>query len=212
MKIGTNHLLEGAVTDAVGDLTGGGRAMPTRRCVVLHFTAGATGRSSIGWWKQLKNRRIDLGAHFVVERTGEIIQCRACDRTISHAGTSLWVDPKTGKRFPMTNGYGIGIEIANAGDNSAIFGTVSRLPGFAGLSANLRHRNGGVPRQWEIYGEAQMAAVTQLCQALVARYNLDDVTGHDCISPGRKVDPGPAFPMEQVREACGFQGLPVVHR
>lgn len=212
MKIGTDHLLVGAVCEPVGDLLAGGRGMPIRRCVVLHFTAGATGRSSIGWWRQAQNRKIDLGAHFVIERTGEIIQCRACNRTISHAGSSLWVDPKTGKRYPMANGYSIGIEVANAGDNSALAGTVDKLPGFAGWGEAMAHRNGGKARRWEKYSDAQVGAITALCQALVERYQLDDITGHDCIAPARKVDPGPAFPMQQIRQACGFLGLPVVHR
>jgi N-acetylmuramoyl-L-alanine amidase len=33
----------------------------------------------------------------------------------------------------------------------------------------------------------------------VGRYNLRDVIGHDDISPGRKSDPGPAFPMDSFR-------------
>jgi N-acetyl-anhydromuramyl-L-alanine amidase AmpD len=44
----------------------------------------------------------------------------------------------------------------------------------------------------------------------VGRYSLDDITGHDCIAPERKLEPGPAFPMVPLREARGFKGLPAV--
>jgi N-acetyl-anhydromuramyl-L-alanine amidase AmpD len=49
---------------------------------------------------------------------------------------------------------------------------------------------------------------------LVQAYNLDDVTGHDCIAPERKTDPGPAFQkhMANIRAACGIGlSLPMVH-
>jgi N-acetylmuramoyl-L-alanine amidase len=51
-----------------------------------------------------------------------------------------------------------------------------------------------------------------VAKVLVACYQLDDITGHDCIAPERKDDPGPAFPMAELRAACGFTGLPAVHR
>jgi N-acetylmuramoyl-L-alanine amidase len=67
-----------------------------------------------------------------------------------------------------------------------------------------RHKNGGPITEWEAYPEAQVKACTELAEALVERYNLDDVIGHDDIAPLRKVDPGPLFPMGQLRVACGF--------
>ena len=52
-----------------------------------------------------------------------------------------------------------------------------------------------------------------LAKALCDRYHLDDITGHDCIAPERKIDPGPAFPMADLRAFCGFgKTLPKVHR
>jgi len=71
-----------------------------------------------------------------------------------------------------------------------------------------KHKNGGPVQEWETYPEAQMNSCVQVAKALVERYNLDDVVGHEDIAPDRKNDPGPAFSMKTLREACGFKGLP----
>lgn len=210
MKI-TDHLLEGATIEAVGDLAGG-RLMPIRRCLVIHFTAGASALSSIHFWRGAAQRKIDLGAHLTIDRDGTIYQSRRFDRIISHAGRSRWRDPNTGKLHTMCNGFAIGIELANAGSNGKVIDWAFKNdPAFAGVHTG-RHRNGGPEQRWERYPAAQINALISVSKALVATYNLDDITGHDCIAPERKDDPGPAFPMAEVRAACGFEGLPVVHR
>lgn len=210
MKI-QDHLLEGAKIEPVGDLAGG-RAMSIRRCLVIHFTAGASALSSIQFWRGAAQRKIDLGAHLTIDRDGTIYQSRRFDRTISHAGKSRWRDPKTGRLHTMCNGFAIGIELANAGSNGKVIEWAQRNdPAFAG-EQTARHRNGGPEQKWESYPQAQIASLIAVSKALVATYNLDDITGHDCIAPERKDDPGPAFPMATVRTACGFAGLPIVHR
>ena len=210
MKI-TDHLLDGAKIEAVGDLAGG-RLMAVRRCLVIHFTAGASALSSINYWRGAAQRLIDLGAHLTIDRDGTIYQSRRFDRTISHAGRSRWVDPKTGKLHTMCNGFSVGIEMANAGSNGKVIEWARQNDDhFAGVHT-ARHANGGAEQRWERYPSAQITALIAVSQALVAAYNLDDITGHDCIAPERKDDPGPAFPMAAVRAACGFEGVPVVHR
>ncbi len=202
-----SHLLTGATLS----LLPGGNPMGIRRCVVIHFTSGATAQSSIDYWKEPAPRKIDLGAHLIIDRDGTIYQCRPFNQTISHAGRSRWVDPKTGKKYEMCNQFSIGIELANAGNDPAVIKIASKLPGYAGTT-KAKHRNGGKEQEWELYPGAQYLACLDAVKQLVERYNLDDITGHDCIAPERKDDPGPAFPMQQLREACGFKGLPVVHQ
>jgi N-acetylmuramoyl-L-alanine amidase len=196
MRIDESHLLDMGKRD----LLPGGAVMAVRRFLVIHYTAGATAQSSVNYWKQLAN---GICAHFVIDRDGGIIQCRPCNRTAGHAGASNWKDPKTGITYHGLNSCSIGIELANAGDNATLAAKWMKAP-----TVTLPHKNGGAPRQWEAYPEAQLAACTRLSQTLVKRYRLDDVVGHDDISPRRKSDPGPAFPMQDLREACGFQGLP----
>lgn len=177
------------------------------RFVVEHFTGGAGGASSI---EAMRERGVS--AHVVVERDGTITQCVPFNRVAYHAGQSAWRDPQTRELFVGANISSIGIEIANGGDDGpgAIAWARNHVPGFASIRAV--HRNGGPNSEWECFYDAQIAAVTALTQALVKRYGLRDVTGHDCIAPARKNDPGPAFPMQQIREACGLAGLPEVFR
>ncbi|MES1925381.1 N-acetylmuramoyl-L-alanine amidase [Salinisphaera sp. T31B1] len=84
-----------------------------------------------------------------------------------HAGTSSWA----GRHH--LNDSSIGIEIVNAGP--------------------IKTANGSA---WAGFGDAQIDAVIALTRDLIARYDIapENVVGHADISPGRKIDPGPAFP------------------
>lgn len=199
-EVGPDHWLIGVKREEIE----GGSEIMTRRCVVEHYTEGATAMSSI---EAMRSR--SLSAHVVVDRDGAVYQCRPFNRKCEHAGPSKWADPKTREPYSGLNGCSIGIEIANAGNGEEALKWARKQPGFRSIRA--KHRNGGPEMEWEVFYEPQMAAVIGVTQAVVKRYNLDDVTGHDCIAPNRKVDPGPAFPMEKVRLATGFSGLPVVH-
>lgn len=190
MKITPDHWLDTATRDPIP----GGLPMGKRRFLVIHFTGGAGAKSSI---QALRERK--LSAHFVIDRDGTIFQCRPCDTTCGHAGASRWTCPRSGLTFYGLNTCTIGIELANAGDNPAVASKWSDMPRL-----KLRHKNGGPLAEWEQYPKDQLAACEALSKLLVTRYNLDDLVGHDDIAPDRKNDPGPAFPMEKLRRACGF--------
>ena len=195
MNITEDHWID----EAKRELIPGGSAMNTRRFLVQHFTAGASALSSIGFWRS--PAAAGASAHIVIDRDGTIYQCRPFNRTCGHAGKSSWTDPNTGKVYNNLNTCSIGIEIANGGD--------SYPTRFSKLSpTKARHKNGGPVREWETYTEAQIKAVKEVSKLIVERYNIDDLVGHDDIAPTRKTDPGPAFPMLEVREYCGFEGLP----
>lgn len=203
MQITPSHWLQGARRQIIP----GGTAMPIRRALVIHFTAGATGQSSIDFWRTPKAE--GACAHVVIERDGSIIQCRPFNLTCGHAGKSKWRDPKTGTLYQGLNACSIGIELANAGNDPDALKWARKQPGFASVRAT--HRNGGTNAEWECYPGLQLAALTKVAESLVKQYKLDDITGHDCIAPARKDDPGPAFDMLRFREALGFSGLPAVH-
>lgn len=190
-----NHVLHRDGKPVSQQPIAGGSAMNVRRFLVIHFTAGASGQSSVDFWRTPAAR--GASAHLVIDRDGSVIQCRPFNRTCGHAGKSKW------HGFTGLNECSIGIELANAGDNAALARRHSKLPLVKG-----RHKNGGPLTEWEQYPDAQLKACEAIAQALVKRYNLDDVVGHEDIAPDRKNDPGFAFPMQQLREACGFKGLP----
>lgn len=192
MNILPDHWLDTARREPIP----GGAQMAIRRFLVIHFTAGATALSSIGYWRKLNN---GVCAHFVIDRDGTIVQCRPCNRTAGHAGASEWKDPKSGLTYFALNHCSLGIELANAGADDELAREWSELP-----PTIAKHKNGGPVRAWETYPAAQLAACEALAKVLVARYRLDDVIGHDDIAPARKNDPGPAFPMAALRHACGF--------
>jgi N-acetylmuramoyl-L-alanine amidase len=165
--------------------------MPVRRFLVIHFSSGASAESSINFWQTPAAK--GASAHLVIDRDGTVFQCRPFNKTCGHAGKSRW------KGFSGLNSCSIGIELANAGDNASLAKRWSKLP-----LVKARHKNGGPECEWEAYTQAQIAACAAVAKALCQRYNLDDVVGHDDIAPDRKNDPGPAFPMGDLRVACGF--------
>jgi len=173
----------------------GGSPMRVRRFLVMHYTSGATALSSINFWKTPDAK--GASAHFVIDRDGTLYQCRACDTTCGHAGKSKWTH--AGKTYEGLNSCSIGIEFANGGDSTNLIRRYSTLPAL-----RAKHRNGGNVCDWERYTPEQIATGKELALVLVKRYNLDAIVGHDDIAPDRKVDPGPAFPMEEIRQHCGF--------
>lgn len=200
-----------------------GRGPLKALAVVNHFTGGADGDGDRDGdrIRDLDSAAVvmaarGLSAHVVVDRDGSLIQCVSFLEIAFHAGPSQWRDPVTGDLHSGTcNTCTIGIEIANAGDDIAGAGAWARknVPGFAVLNAPhwAGASEGGM--KWEIFYPAQIATVTALSVALVQKYGLHDVTGHDRITK-RKNDPGPAFDAHllAIREACGFTGMPAVLR
>ncbi len=208
MQITSDHLLD----DATLDILPGGNKMAVRRLLVIHFTSGMSAQSSIGFWKTPAAK--GASAHIIIDRDGTVIQCRAFDRTCGHAGVSRWKDPTDGVRTGC-NAFSIGIELANAGDT--VSGSVEEPKAFGKYpceagAIRAKHKNGGPVSLWENYPAAQLDACFAVAKALVKRYKLDDVCGHEDIAPERKNDPGPAFPMQELRKSVGFEGLPKVNR
>lgn len=191
MKITEDHWIDTAIRVPLK----GGAEMNVRRFLIMHFTSGATAMSSINFWKTKDAN--GASAHFVIDRDGTLYQCRPCNVTCGHAGESKWTHK--GRTFTGLNSCTIGIEFANAGDSTNLIRKWSALPPH-----RARHKNGGPLCDWEQYTPAQIATGKALAAALCTRYKLDAILGHDDIAPARKVDPGPLFPMAEIRLHCGF--------
>lgn len=161
--------------------------------LVMHFTAGPSAASSIRW---LTSRRARASAHLVIARDGSVTQLVPFNRMAWHAGPSAW----EGRRG--LNQYSLGIELANAGPLEQAGGRWRAWFGETYADDQVltaTHRHESAPRGWELFPTAQLQAAAEAASELVRKYDLLDVIGHDDISPHRKVDPGPAFPMESFR-------------
>lgn len=129
----------------------------------------------------------------------EIRQHVAFNKRGSHAGKSHW----NGK--DAVNGFSIGIEIANPGPlverkNGKLYTTYGKeWP--RDEAVNLEHKNGRSPYEWwAIFTNQEIDFCLEMSFLLKKELGLVDVVGHDEIAPYRKIDPGPAFPMEWLRE------------
>lgn len=167
--------------------TSGGVITPT--LIVLHDTAGRLDKgSSVAWFR---SKECQTSAHFVVERDGEIVQMVCTDRKAYHAGASEW----RGRKF--CNAFSIGIEIVNPGKMDAAgrawFGKATSEP--VTRKATREHGDGW----WLPYTPAQVDAVKRLCRAIVAAYpDCNEITTHWAVSPGRKIDPCPLLPLDDI--------------
>jgi N-acetylmuramoyl-L-alanine amidase len=161
----------------------------TAEFLVMHFTAGSSAKSAIDW---LKNPSAHASAHLVIGRDGSITQLVPFDTVAWHAGKSLW-DGREG-----VNNFSLGIEMDNAGKLTRQGTEWVSWVGQAvpdGEVMQATHKNETEPAGWHSYTEAQIQAALEVGLLLMREYQLKEVVGHEDIAPGRKNDPGPAFPM-----------------
>jgi N-acetylmuramoyl-L-alanine amidase len=202
-----NHRLvgEGCTFRATPNI--GGPLSP--RYLVLHYTAGRSLDSSV---ESLCTKKPsgNASAHVVLGRDGRIVQLAPFDVVTWHAGISAW-NGLTG-----LNTASIGIEMDNAGALDKVGDRYVAWFGEAYPDSEVRvaaHRQGGPVRGWHAYTAVQIQRATELAELLVATYRLEDVLGHEDIAPGRKTDPGPAFPLASVRaHAMGREDDTLPHR
>lgn len=196
MKI-QNHKLEGV--EFLPARWTGGKIAP--EIVILHDTAGRLEKGNSA--RYLADNDAKVSVQFVVDRDGTITQLVPTNRQANHAGQSSY-HGRAG-----CNGFSIGIEIVNPGK-------MTRITGLTGLWARAwwkedfqdghgvdlvemttPEHGAGV---WMDYTPEQITAVTLLLETLFRDIKtLKDITTHWYVSPGRKVDTNPLFPLEAVR-------------
>ena len=54
------------------------------------------------------------------------------------------------------------------------------------------------------FDDAQYASLIALCKALLQRYPISHLAGHEHISPGRKADPGPGFDWARLQQSLAL--------
>ena len=161
----------------------------------MHYTAGSSTESAVN---TLTNPEVKASAHLVIGRDGEVVQLVPFDRIAWHAGRSKWHGLKG------LNKFSIGIELDNAGRLERQGGVWRAWFKKVYPDEEVHegaHKHESVNAGWHDYSEEQIDAALVVSKLLARRYGLIDVLGHDDIAPGRKSDPGPAFPMESFRSA-----------
>lgn len=162
--------------------------------LLMHYTAGTTAAGAINHF--LKSSA-QASAHLVIDRDGTITQMVDFNRIAWHAGKSKWED------LPALNPYSIGIELVNggklrrSGDGRWVTWANTVIPDQDVILATHKHET--KETGWHVFPQVQLDAAIAVGVALRQAYNFLDVLGHDDVSPGRKVDPGPAFPMISVQ-------------
>ncbi len=185
------------------------------RFIVIHDTAsGLKDDGDISW---LTNPAAKVSAHVVVSREGTITQLVPFNVVAWHAGQSQW----KGRKF--LNSYAIGIEIDNPGKmekvspgvykNAVVTIDTNKNPNLKVEYAKTSAHGAGY---WLAYSREQIEAVEELCRAISAAYPIEDILTHWMISPGRKIDTNPLYPLDALRKAAlrraqyGFADLSAV--
>lgn len=165
--------------------------------IVLHDTAGRLdAQSSVAW---LCDARAKASAHFVVGRDGEVVQLAPTNRQTWHAGRSAF------RGRSGVNGFAVGIEIVNPGRLERVGRNAWRAwyGEVFGATGEIHVRRAATPEHgdgyWMDYTAAQIAAVEEICRALADACPIRWIAAHWSVSPGRKVDTNPLFPLGAIR-------------
>lgn len=184
----------------------GGKCKP--KIMICHDTAsGLNSSGPISW---LCNKDAKASAHFVVGRDGDITQLVNTNRVAWHAGKSTYPGHNDGSG--SVNSIAVGVEIVNPGimtriANGRAFFSDSKTVSWdmneygiekaAPLPLSLKRAEA----YWMSYTDAQLEAVLNIGHAVKDAYNISDVVAHWTVSPGRKVDTNPLFPLEEMKDA-----------
>ena len=168
--------------------------------LIMHYTANNNAAIAIDVLAK-KREPVSKGvsAHLVIDQEGKITQLVPFDKGAWHAGESHW----EGKRW--LNRYAIGIELVNDGvlelSNGQWIADSKKIYDEKDILI-AKHKHDFFDRGWPKYPEAQLKAAFEVSKLLITHYKLKDILGHEDVADARigKVDPGPAFPMDEWRE------------
>lgn len=178
----------------------------TPSLVVVHDTASSLKPGSAA--NYLRNNEAKVSVHFVIELDGKIEQQVRTDHKAYHAGASEYHGCK------WCNGFSIGIELVNPGRMARSSAAYARtwygekfdISQHGIEEAETSQHGHGL---WMPYPELQIESLLKLLQTLFSSVpTLEDITTHWYISPGRKADTNPLFPLEHIRSRILGRGDP----
>jgi len=179
----------------------------TPRFVVMHYTAGFTAESAV---RTLTSPSSRVSAHVTIDENGSVYQHVPFNVKAWHAGPSRYAG------YSNLNSHSIGIEIVNPGwfrrsaDGNFYRDNIRRTARQMGEVIEAPHpRVGSGMLYWPTYTEAQLDAVEELTEELLAEYpSIIDIVSHEEIDTrGWKTDPGPAFPMNRYKRLLPTRDL-----
>lgn len=196
LTIDENHLLQGEnVEHLIKSKNNKNFSAGNLDTLIIHYTAGGSAESSAN---HLSNPDVDASAHLVIGRNGEIFQIVPFNKIAWHAGKSQY-----GGKIRLNN-YSIGIELDNAGILTKTGNEYQSWFGKKYMQSEVMeavHRNESQPKFWHIYTEKQLQVNESVTKLILSKYEgIVNILGHEEISPGRKQDPGPAFPLDKFRK------------
>lgn len=169
--------------------------------IVLHFTVGGAMQGTVDWFCNPESK---VSSHFIIDRNGDICQCVSLDSVAWHCGKSEWKGNKN------LNPVSVGIELCNWGplrkdmkdgkyypwhcDGNTVTIPIERVE-----NAPLT-RGDSVYHYWEKFPAKQLISLALLIHAISTSFPIEDVLAHSEIAPGRKIDPGHAFPLQLIKD------------
>lgn len=164
--------------------------------LIIHYTATlGTSEDSV---KFARDPKRPVSWHLSIDRDGEIVQLLDFRKQAWHAGNSEWTD-KDGRVWKGFNRFSIGIEHINCGFLTKKGEKYFSWDGKEIPSNEVFHLKRGSHEYWQSYTDIQLEVSKKVSLAIANHYNCIDILGHEEISPGRKFDPGPAYPMGELR-------------
>jgi N-acetylmuramoyl-L-alanine amidase len=190
-SVNTNeHLLLGPSGEPVSPVPASHvGTLKQRSLLVVHYTVG----SKRGVEQFMRDEQINssASAHVIVGRDGSVSQLAPFDVSTFHAGASRW-------NSGSVNASSIGIELENWGRLTWKDGHWIRLGGVALPDTDVVVTKPGI-EGWERFTDSQLRAFFDVACALRHAYpTLDAMVAHSDLDR-RRLDPGPAFPMQDLR-------------
>ncbi len=197
--------------------------------IIIHYTSGPSLDSAVNWFQRPVAKASahliiddspllyagDTPAKSVI--SAKVVQMVPFDRKAWHAGRSEW-DGAEGRHYVGLNSNSIGIELVNPGQltktslgdwitwygdvfkdidpppSTDLLYPVTPLSIHEVIESEVASHTG-----WASYPRHQIECLQDVINALMDAFPIVDILGHSDIAPMRKIDPGPAFPMHQIR-------------
>ena len=165
--------------------------------LVLHTMGGGSLNACLA---RLREPLAKASAHLVIGRDGKVVQMVPFNRRAFHAGRGRWGP------LDDLNAHAIGILLENGGRAQKradgghwllARGFQRRLEPDEVVLARQKHES--EESFWQAFTPDQVETAVMVGQALHAAFRFAEMLGGEDIAPGQSDEPGPAFPMMQVR-------------